>query len=66
MLFEILGVSSIFNNVLVPSPLSTSRNLVFALNALGNIIKIAKRKATFIMHLQMPFAAIFKRLKPRL
>ena len=74
VLFEMLGLSSSFSKVFVPSPLSTARNLGiaadcdevftrtnFALNAFGNRIKIAKTKATFIMHPRMPFSAIFKK-----
>ena len=79
MLFEMLGLSPIFSNVFVPSPLSTARNLGivadfddvftrtnFALNTFGNRIKIAKTKATFMMHPKTPFSAIFEKLKPRL
>ena len=79
MLFEMLGLPSSFSKVFVPSPLSTARNLGivadfddvftrtnFALNAFGNRIKIAKTKATFIMHPKTPFSAIFEKLKPRL
>ena len=63
----------------VPSPLSTARNLGiaadcdevftrtnFALNAFGKRIKIAKTRATFIMHPQMPFSAILTKSKPQL
>ena len=79
MLFKMLGLCSSFIKVFVPSPLSTARNLGiaadcdevftrtnFALNAFGNRIKIAKTKATFIMHPKMPFSAIFEKVRPRL
>ena len=78
-MFEMLELYSSCSKVFVPSPLSTARNLGivadfddvftrtnFALNAFGNRIKIAKTKATFMMHPKTPFSAIFEKLKPRL
>ena len=79
VLLEILELPSSCSKVFVPSPLSTARNLGiaadcdevftrtnFALNAFGKRIKIAKTKATFIMHPQMPFSAILTKSKPQI
>ena len=72
-----LELPSSCSKVFVPSPLSTERNLGIAADcdevftrtnfaAFGNRIKIARTKATFIMHPKMPFSVISTKLIVRL